>query len=932
MKWLILTLIALFFISSVSAINLSNTIEFKNGEYNYSGVKIIPNMTLKTGTQLKLDTYFESKITKVNESYDYIDSYKFGLINKTAIPALTANNFDKFSYTISGDNLVQSGDKLLFISETNNKCGAKEFACNDVYQYDFRDLVSKTKTKSYNITMIGNSYKLDFFGFENYDFDPIVNFTQEVVYSVSVAPMSNDTFVVCWDDQAAKDVECSKYNISGVRIGEQMTVDNDVGGSGDPDYNSVSVTPLNRTDFVVAYFDYTDSDISYVVYNPNGAKTAIIDVNQTVGASNAVSVAAFNQTTFVIGFYDQVEYDYSYRVCDISGLCGNQTDVNNNVGTTSYAVSVSALNLTSFVISYFDAIQRDITYHVCHTNTMCSSGVDVDTEVGTGSYSTSVSAFNQTTFVVGYYDYSATDKNVSLKVCDRYGTCTVEITGDANPGNSFTSSVVVLNSTGYFVQGYYNQISGNMSVALYDNTNTKYAVKTSSITGARYSSVASQLSWLNIGLCDDNFVHAYPVGATKGNWTIYNISGEVSNGLCIITSIIDIANVDSCRDLTTPNMEYNITADLSSVGTCIYVKGNNITVNGYNHIINFSTANSGATLTAGVDVYGVNNTQINNLTIITTDTSGDTSLGIWVDSTIAVPYNTIVDNVNVSGSKIDVGLDVEGNNHVFTNCKVGNMQQNDMVVYNGRNITFTNIYSVGNIQLQKFGFTPAYNITLINYSSTDLNLVYANYGGDVAQNITIINSTLNGDFILDAGNTFDILNSSYTNENINGGILARKWYLTLSTTSGALINVSNRTNSIVYSSVLTDVATTTVTSYTNKSGVTLYQNPFNITATKEGYYQNSTIINITYSRTVELFLAALANCVPPAINNDWNVDFADKCQLLTNLNLGTGSLNLYGSNGYFDLSAELTTRRVTMTCSTSPCQVKVNSGGKLKLN
>lgn len=70
------------------------------------------------------------------------------------------------------------------------------------------------------------------------------------------------------------------------------------------------------------------------------------------------------------------------------------------------------------------------------------------------------------------------------------------------------------------------------------------------------------------------------------------------------------------------------------------------------------------------------------------------------------------------------------------------------------------------------------------------------------------------------------------------------------------------------------------------------------------------------------------SCTPPAINNNWIVNFADNCILSSATDLGTGKIIASGA-GSLTINTSLNAAGLELTCSDSSCKVIVNSGNKL---
>ncbi len=437
------------------------------------------------------------------------------------------------------------------------KCGEeslkdelKVFGFDD-QTYDYTDL---TEMDSLNVEklLVGNyecnetgylsnymhkaGYATLLFEFENQNqsvmdwaYDPNVEFT-EWVTTPALTPLDRNTFVVGWCDASDRELKFSIYDTNGTAKNSSVTVytEKDM----DCEYTPVGLTAFNSTHFVIGWYEKDPADTTFAVYDSNGnEKVSPVDVDTEVGSSYSVSVSALNSTHFVIGWYDDFDGDATFAVYDSNGNEKvSPVDVDTEVGS-SYSVSVSALNSTRFVIGWHDAWDHDMTFAVYDSSgNEKVSPVDVDTEVGY-SYSVSVSALNSTHFVIGWLDMN--DKDTTFAVYDSSGNEKVSPV-DVDTSNDADESVSVsaLNST-HFVIGWYDDFDGDATFAVYDSSgNLKAGPLDSSTSPVRAEqAVSSKQVANNIGICNQNFIHAFYVHSS-GEWTSYYPNGTVWDGTC----------------------------------------------------------------------------------------------------------------------------------------------------------------------------------------------------------------------------------------------------------------------------------------------------------------------------------------------------------------------------------------------------------------
>lgn len=247
--------------------------------------------------------------------------------------------------------------------------------------------------------------------------------------SVGVSAFNSTTFVVGWFDKTENATTFAIYNTAGNLLSGPTDADTDVGNNG----YSVQVSCFNSTHFVIGWYDNTDKDVTFAIYNAGNAtaQAGPFDTSTDVTNSYSVSVSTFNSTTFVIGWYDNTLYDVIFAIYDsVGNLLAGPTTVDTSAGLTSSSVSVSTLNSTHFVLGYFDGntVDRDATFAVYEAgNATAKTGpTDADTTAGADSQSVQVSALNSSAFVISWYDSVGFDLSFATYLSD--GTAVAALT------------------------------------------------------------------------------------------------------------------------------------------------------------------------------------------------------------------------------------------------------------------------------------------------------------------------------------------------------------------------------------------------------------------------------------------------------------------------------------------------------------------------
>ena len=358
------------------------------------------------------------------------------------------------------------------------------------------------------------------------------------VTSVHTCPLDEHTFVIVYHDETHDCFSFRIYDTNGTQILAETDVDTTSGGT--MSHTSIGVSAFNSTTFVIGWYDGTDQDATFAVYNTAGTKlSGPTDADTDAGvASYSVQVSCFNSTHFVIGWVDLTDFDVTFAVYNSAGtLIAGPIDADMMVGVVSYSVSVSAFNSTTFVIGWYDSSDYDATFAVYNSaGTQIGSTIDADTDVGSTSCSVSVSTLNSTHFVIGWFDQ--TDQDVTFAVYNSAGTLKTGPTdADTEVGvDSCSVQVSALNSTA-FVISWYDYVDFDLSYATYLSDGTAIAGLTdieSWPTAAndpfKYQSPCSQETANNIKIFGDNWIIAYANTTDQAIWKAFYPNGTAWDG------------------------------------------------------------------------------------------------------------------------------------------------------------------------------------------------------------------------------------------------------------------------------------------------------------------------------------------------------------------------------------------------------------------
>jgi hypothetical protein len=361
-----------------------------------------------------------------------------------------------------------------------------------------------------------------------------LTFTTQQVESLSVTPLNSDKFVVAWCDEASKTINFKIYSTTGQVLVDTVTADTSSGITNACDYNSVSVSALNSTHFVIAWFDAAEADATFAVYDSSGAlKIGPIDEDTDVGASGfSVSVSAFNSTHIVIGYYDYTDQDATFSTWNLATQTrvAGPIDVDTAVGTDGWGVSVAALDSNNFAFGFIDGADNDATFAIYTiTGTAVKTATDEDTNIA-ASTSVSVVALNSTHWVFAYHD--AADADVTFSIYNSAGTRVAgPVDEDTDVGTGGFVSAFGINST-HWGMVYYDAVDYNHTFSIYNQNTRVVGPIDISYSTLKWVAGASYLNSINLGVCNQNWIFAEAYATNDARLFGYTSSGTQWNGYC----------------------------------------------------------------------------------------------------------------------------------------------------------------------------------------------------------------------------------------------------------------------------------------------------------------------------------------------------------------------------------------------------------------
>jgi hypothetical protein len=367
-------------------------------------------------------------------------------------------------------------------------------------------------------------------------------FTTVKILGVHTCPLNQTTFVLAYYDNTNDDFSFQIYDTNGTQILAETDVDTS-GGAISGGYGteaSVGVSAFNSTVFVISWYDKTDADATFAVYNTTGSKLAgPIDADADIGTgSYSVQVSCFNSTHFVIGWYDATDLDATFAVYDsVGNLLVGPIDADADVGAAGLTVSVSTFNSTTFVIGWNDYTDKDATFAIYDSaGNLLAGPVDADEDIGGLSFCVFVSTFNSTTFVIGWVD--STDQDATFTVYDSSANLKTGPTdADTTISSSMSVHVATLNSTA-FVISWYDATDFDLTFATYLSDGTAVCAATDIESWPTAANAPFQFQFAcgleagtGIKLYSDNWIIAYSNTTTQAIFKAFKPDGTTWDGL-----------------------------------------------------------------------------------------------------------------------------------------------------------------------------------------------------------------------------------------------------------------------------------------------------------------------------------------------------------------------------------------------------------------
>ena len=355
--------------------------------------------------------------------------------------------------------------------------------------------------------------------------------------------------------------------------------------------------------------------------------------------------------------------------------------------------------------------------------------------------------------------------------------------------------------------------------------------------------------------CSQNYTISLPAGNVI-NFTV--IVNDTSNNLNQTTQVVAVNSTSllGCEDLDIPNTQYNLTKNVASGGTCMYIMANNVTLDCKGFTINYSQSANG---------YGINNTGFNYSTIrscnivqsdppISSPYVESHGLYISTNATYNKAYNLSIATKGTDSDGVLISNEAKYNNITNNIITTSGNRGLGIALYSGsgNNYVYSNTINTSGSTEDPDFFTGASGIML---SSSYNNSVYSNTittNGGSSHTVYLSsssNNTLNNNTLTAiAGESYGVYLISISSFNI-------LYSNTISAAGGYGIGViidTTANNNTLYSNTITTSRSNGYGIYLGSNFNTLYSNTITTVGSKGygAYLLSSSSFNTIYSNNI----------------------------------------------------------------------------------
>lgn len=495
--------------------------------------------------KLKYKDNMEIGVDELNKSKEYI-------VGRTAQKAYAVNLYD-LQFNVSSFTAIASATELW-------KCKDWNFTTQECYgTWEF--YMNLTPGSEYSVKL--------------YPGDPgfVEAFDSNLSVDVDLVAINNDTIVMSWVSAATGfPLKFKIMYTNGSIIVNDTTID----ATGDAT-SRVSLAAIDQNNFIIGSFDGPAQAQYFYIYDISGvAIQGQTSVDPVVGTQSDVDVCQLgDRFPFIYANDDAVDQDADFKIFNNSGAqITGETNVDGAMTpelSNQNLVSCSAFNSTAWAYVWYDAAASDDMTIAARSDSGVSivAGTDIDGAVGNNPQVASTGLRNQRVAVV-FYDSADDDITITIRQLNGAAFTTTLANTDIDLNAGIDSRVAIqeidMTSQSYFVVAWQDTLDATIKAGIYNETGAQIVApfnitKTPSAT-YMILDLAGYSSNINFGLCNGAWAIAYSNSSGNAVWETYDYSGARWDGVCpdVNAPIINLTYPENDSTVELSSYELNYTA------------------------------------------------------------------------------------------------------------------------------------------------------------------------------------------------------------------------------------------------------------------------------------------------------------------------------------------------------------------------------------
>lgn len=562
---------------------LNNSIEEIEVSSMEGGYKLAAN---HTGTQVNELNNYTYLVQSTKEIEHYGGSNYIVRFNETSAdcyenpfepcfstdPKLNFNDICNIEFNYTGDGIYSCTE--FDLEEENPLC---EVIFNPQCTFAFLDEENKTLEINFS---------------EKHDddlgltaIDPSIVFSTNYITALDGTPLAENKFALGYCDTSTGLRRLAMYYTNGTLIVEKNI---GLGSFTCPTIDGgIALAPFDENSF--AYLVERRGALYYMIYNSTDGSnlTSFITVDNAISTSQAVDIDTFNSSLAALVWFDETDDDSTYAYYDNQGnAVVSATDLDTDAESGSNGVC-TATTSDKVLFGWYDsdsdglgtdALEFSIRYI---NNTFITSGTIHETLGQNLAQTISCTTINNNSFGITYVRETGFDPNnpVLGKIINTTGNQIANFTVENVGGTSSSISLsnADINST-LWLASMFDDSEASFKYKQYNNLGvnlTDFIYIDSSGNGTNYIDVLARRHAVDINICSGKFIASWTHNSTIANWTSYNYTGDIWNGICPSESSCVYSSGDweiDCSDNCVISENINIDS------------GHNVTITGNGYI------------------------------------------------------------------------------------------------------------------------------------------------------------------------------------------------------------------------------------------------------------------------------------------------------------------------------------------------------------